>query len=133
MQSPYINTSVTTTNLVNLYAYNEQNLLLAYGLAIFFALLANILGAFAYKINGVSYDRAFSSFLSATRDPALKKLFNQQTLGKLPVPRNVRRTLLVFGKLLLPEFEDKGEPGLGFMCRIRGEVYERRGSAFGSL
>jgi hypothetical protein len=133
LHSPYINTTVTTTTLTNLYTYNQRNLLLAYGLAIFFALLANILGAYAYKINGVSFERGFSSFLSATRDPELVNLFHYQTLGKLPVPDHIKRTILVFGRLLLPLFGDMEEPGLGFTCMVQGEVKQRRGSKFGSL
>lgn len=120
---------------VNLYEYHPQNLLLAYGLAIFSTLIVNILGGIAFKANGVSYDRLFSSILSATRDPTLKDLFPTRKLGKLPVPDSVKRTFLVFGKMNkgVPNvFGKEEESGWGFM-QVKGEVKQRRGSKFMSI
>jgi hypothetical protein len=93
---------------VNIYTYHSTNLWLAYGLAITFALLANILGGLAYYHNGVSCDRSFSSILSSTRDSNIAKIFHHQVLGKLPLPKHIRRAMLRFGKM------KEGEGGLGF-------------------
>lgn len=106
--SPSVNTTVNTTTSVNLYAYHSHNLWIAYGLAIFFALFANVLGGLAYYHNGVCYDMSFSSILSSTRDSGIAKLFHHQVLGKLPLPRNIRRAHLRFGRM------KEGEGGLGF-------------------
>lgn len=69
--SPPLPANVTTTEPINVYAYHPKNLYLAYSLAIFFALLANILGTCAYISNGVSHNNSFSSILRATRNPGL--------------------------------------------------------------
>lgn len=103
---PPINTTVLTTVSVNLYGYHYTNLFLAYGIAIFFALLANALGGLAYHHNRVSHDTSFSSILSSTRDPGLADLFVHQVLGKLPLPGEIKRAMLRFGKMK--------EGGLGF-------------------
>jgi len=104
--SPSMTTNTTITTSINTYACYSQNLLLLYGLAIFFALLANILGAFAYMRNGVSHDKSFSAILASTRDPGLMGLFHARVLGKLPLPKSVRTAKLKFGKM--------EEGGLGF-------------------
>jgi hypothetical protein len=87
-----------TTKSVNLYSYHASILWISYGLAILFALLANILGAFAYWSNGVSHDRLFSSILSSTRDQGLGELFSHDSLGKLPVPEKIQMMMLKFVK-----------------------------------
>ena len=63
--------NVTTSVPINVYAYHAKNLYLAYSLAIFLALVANVLGTAAYISNGVSHNNSFSSILRATRNPSL--------------------------------------------------------------
>jgi hypothetical protein len=104
--SPSITQNVTVKASINTYNYRSENLLLSYGLAIFFALLSNILGALAYKANGVSHNKSFSAILTSTRDIGLMDLFHKQVLGRLPLPQSVRRAKLRFG--------DMGDGGLGF-------------------
>jgi hypothetical protein len=104
--SPSITQNVTVKTSINTYDYHSQNLLLSYGLAIFFALLANILGALAYMTNGVSHNKSFSAILTSTRDAGLTELFHAQILGRLPLPQSVRRARLRFGGLQ--------DGGLGF-------------------
>ena len=104
--SPSITRNVTVKASINTYDYHFQNLLLSYGLAIFFALLANILGALAYMTNGVSHNKSFSAILTSTRDAGLTELFHAQILGRLPLPQSVRRARLRFGNL--------PDGGLGF-------------------
>jgi hypothetical protein len=105
--SPSVTQNVTVKASVNTYNYHSENLLLSYGLAIFFALLSNTLGALAYRTNGVSHNKSFSAILTSTRDAGLMELFHAQTLGRLPLPQSVRRARLRFGGLR--------DGGLGFM------------------
>jgi hypothetical protein len=100
-----VKTDITTKSIVNFYSYNWSDLVIAYALAVAFALLANILGGVAFWINGVSHDRSFSAFLSSTRASELATIFNSQMLGKLPLPKVVAMMLL--------KFEEMGEGGLG--------------------
>lgn len=97
LHRPYAETSVTITNFVNYYSYHWPVLVVIYGLANSFALLAIILGGIAFRHNGVSHDRAFSSILSSTRDHRLASIFrSQEVLGKLPIPEVVSAALLIF-------------------------------------
>jgi hypothetical protein len=117
---PPIETNVTTKAIVNFYSYSSGDLILAYSLAIAFALLANILGGVAFYANGVSHDRSFSAFLSSTRDPALAGIFTSPRLGKLPLPEDVAATPLRFEKM-------DGEGGLGLKLVEAKLVRPRRG------
>lgn len=93
---PFVETNITTKSIVNFYYYNWRDLWISYGLALAFALLANILGGVAFWINGVAHDRSFSALLSSTRDPKLARIFNPETLGKLPLQGIVAKTPLKF-------------------------------------
>lgn len=53
----------------NVYSYGYQNLVIAYGLAIFFTLLCVLLGWSAYLSNGMSYDFTVSSIISTSQNP----------------------------------------------------------------
>jgi len=93
---PLVETNVTTKSIVNFYYYNRRDLWISYGLALGFALLANILGGVAFWINRVAHDRSFSALLSSTRDAKLARIFNPETLGKLPLQGDVAKTPLKF-------------------------------------
>jgi hypothetical protein len=95
--SPSVPTDVLVTQSINTYAYHSRNLLLSYGLAIAFAVLANLLGAYAYWQNGHSHNKSFSAILASTRDPGLTKLFHAETMGRLPLHKNVQEAKLTFG------------------------------------
>jgi hypothetical protein len=75
---------------MNIYAYNMQNLWVAYGLAIFATLVTNILAIFAYRSNRVAHGRSFSDILSFATDPSIRDLFSLYRHGVLPMPRIVR-------------------------------------------
>ncbi|KAG0646652.1 hypothetical protein D0Z07_7475 [Hyphodiscus hymeniophilus] len=104
--SPSILTNVTSQQAINSYAYHSKNLLVSYGVAIFFALIGNVLGACAYRSNGVSHNKSFSAILTSTRDMGLTDLFHEQRLGRMPLPEEIQKTKLRFGRM-------KGG-GLGF-------------------
>jgi len=104
---PPIETNVTTKSIGNTYLYNSRDFWISYGLAIGFALLANIFGGKAFWTNRVAHDRSFSAILSSTRDAALAKIFDPTRLGKLPLPPDVAKKSLRFEKL--------GEGGWGLI------------------
>jgi hypothetical protein len=85
--SPSASANVSTTKSVNLYDYNQRNLLIPYGIAVLLAFGANVLGIIAIVRNGVSHNRSFSSVMSATR---------HSSLGKLPLPEDIARQKLRF-------------------------------------
>lgn len=71
MLRPPVLANVTTAEPINVYAYHPKNLFLAYGIALFLAIIAVILGLCAYLSNGVSHSNSFSSIVRATRNPDL--------------------------------------------------------------
>src|SRR4051812_33980140 len=89
--------TVTRRDSVNKYSYHSRNLLLSYGLAIGLTFLCNLLGAYAYRDNGVSHSKAFSAILAATRDQSLTNLFHYEIVGRLPLSKNVKEALVKFG------------------------------------
>jgi hypothetical protein len=87
------------SDFVNNYAYHSRNLWLSYGLAMWFAFIANLLGAYAFWKNGVSHSKSFSAILTATRDKSLTSLFDNEIIGRLPLSQKVRHAKLRFGEL----------------------------------
>lgn len=90
-------TTVNQTTLINIYTYHRAPLLISYSLATGFALLAVLLGAWAYRENGCSHSRSFSAILASTRAANLAGLFHDELMGRLPLHENVQRTRLEFG------------------------------------
>ena len=79
---------------MNIYAYNKQNLWVAYGLAIFAVLVTNILAIFAYRSNSVAHGRSFSDIISFATDQSIRDLFTLYRHGVLPLPSIVRNAQL---------------------------------------
>ncbi len=94
--SPLEPMNVTTTTPINIYIYEPRNVLIAYGIAVIFALLANILGIAAYLANGVSHDNNWSSMLCTTRDLHVSKLNAHERLGALPLEKRIGETKVRF-------------------------------------
>ena len=102
-------TNVTTTIPENIYSYHPFDVLLAYAVAIFFALLANILGLFAYFSNHASYDNSFSSTVFTTHGIHISGLSSHDKLGELPLdPKVARRRLSWYMR------DDAGARGYSF-------------------
>jgi hypothetical protein len=91
-------TNVNHTTQINRYSYQASPLLIAYGFSISFALIAALLGGFAYYKNGHSHSRSFSSILASSRAAELTELFHDELMGRLPLHENVARTRLVFSR-----------------------------------
>jgi hypothetical protein len=76
----------------NTYAYDSRNLLISYGLAVSFALLAGIAGCISILSNGASYSNRFSTVLRTTRGQELEELVahNDRT-GVDPLPKHLEK------------------------------------------
>jgi hypothetical protein len=81
----------------NTYAYNSRNLLISYGLAVGFALIAGIAGCVSIISNGASYSNKFSTVLRTTRGQELEELVvhNDRT-GVDPLPKHLEKPRVDF-------------------------------------
>jgi hypothetical protein len=77
----------------NTYAYDSRNLLISYGLAVGFALVASIVGCASIYFNGASYSNRFSTVLRTTRGHELEELVvhNDRT-GVDPLPKHLEKS-----------------------------------------
>lgn len=94
--SPAQPVNVTTSSPTNIYVYQPRNVFIAYGIAIFVTLIANLIGLHAFFTNGVSYDLSFSSIVCTTRDIHLSGLNAHERIGALPLDEKVGRTEMRF-------------------------------------
>lgn len=111
--SPLQSTNVTITTPANIYVYQPKNVFISYGIAIFFSLLANIAGLFAFFSNGVSYEISFSAIVCTTRDIHFSGLNAHERIGALPLDKKVGRTKMKFDVGDVAEME-RGERRWGF-------------------
>jgi hypothetical protein len=79
--------SVTRSVLGNVYDFAWHNLVIAYSLACAAAVVANLMGWRAYKLNGAAFDSVFSTVVSATRGAELREVFPECCQGVLPLPK----------------------------------------------
>lgn len=83
-------TNVTLYNYPNIYQYTWQRLVLSYGLAILFALVAVIIGALSLLRSGQSYDHTFSTIVRTTRSKELDELIEPKDRdGRDPLPEYI--------------------------------------------
>jgi hypothetical protein len=92
------NITVQYERMQNTYTYNSRNLLMSYGLALGFALIAVIAGCASIWYNGASYSNRFSTILRATRGQKLEELvaLNDRT-GADPLPKYLAKTRIRLG------------------------------------
>lgn len=83
----------------NVYRYDKRNLLISYTSATLLTLLAVTLGIFALLHNGVAHSMAFSAIVATSRNTALDRLTEGQSLGALPLDNHVMAVRLKFGEL----------------------------------
>lgn len=113
--------TATISTLVTVYQYSPRNLILAYGLALAFALLAAAIGALAIRANGTSYDKSFSTILGVTRNPALDDLHRSNDKGIPPVNELDKNTKLRFGA-----FQVAGKNERRIVLGLENDVEELR-------
>jgi hypothetical protein len=82
------NITLQYERMQNTYIYNSRNLLMSYGLALGFALIAVVAGCASIWYNGASYSNRFSTILRATRGQNMEELvaLNDRT-GADPLPK----------------------------------------------
>lgn len=96
----------------NIYAYNSKNLLISYGLAIGFALVAKVAGCVSIYCNGASYSNKFSTVLRTTSGQELEELVaSKDRSGVDPLPKSLaeRRIDLRNGQLSSEHDVDAGK------------------------
>lgn len=57
------------TTIQNVYDYRAQNLLISYGIVLFFTLVALVIGVFSFQRNGTSYDILVSTIGTSMQHP----------------------------------------------------------------
>jgi len=110
--STNITGSVTTFQTMNVYSYDQQNLLLSYGLVAFVTLIAVLVGLLSVVKNGVYHESSFSAIMVTMRNRELDDLANGTCLGETEGIRNER---LMFGILTggnEMERKDRMQPGV---------------------
>lgn len=92
-------TNATYYSFRNQYSYNPRDLVIAYGLSIFWAIICIGLGAMAISRNSGSYSNIFSTIVRATRDSELDRLIEEgdDRSGMEPLPQHIARITLRFG------------------------------------
>ena len=98
---------MTLTSLINTYSYQSRNVLIAYALAGSVAVVANVLGLYAFFKSGVSHDLSFSYIACSTHNVHFSVLRAHERLGALPLEPRIARTRLVFHQ------GDEGRWGFG--------------------
>lgn len=83
-----------------IYVYSSpMRLFLSYGIALFFAFLAVLLGYLALIRNGVAGDRGFMQVLMTTRNPELDNLIEEKNWdGRGNLPRSLNDAKLRYGR-----------------------------------
>ena len=79
------------------YKYAAYELLMPYGLALFFALLCAAIGSFAFFRNGASYHNAFSSFIRATSGHGVHAMLGSDSNGADPLPHDLAKVKISMG------------------------------------
>lgn len=97
--SPIIQVPTIHTQSIITYDYSARTLVLVYGLAVFFALVANLAGLYAMHINGASHARTFSARFILLRGAKLMESI-EHTLGMrglhMPLAKEILRMKIRF-------------------------------------
>jgi hypothetical protein len=81
---------VTSFTQVNVYVYTPRLLLISWGVAIFYTLVAVLLGFLALVKNGYSYSNNFSTVLRTTRHVDIDALLHPASkTGADPLPKTL--------------------------------------------
>jgi len=91
---------IETSDTDNFYQYHPLYLVVSYGVGLFFAAFAALVGFYALYVNGVSHSTSFSAFVATTRNPELDLLLKGASLAADPMKTDVEETKLRFGALM---------------------------------
>lgn len=92
--------TIITSNTNNYYAYQPFWLVLSYGLALFFSIIAVAIGVYAIHSNGVVHSNSFSAIVAATRNPELDECLGRSYSGFDSLQKNTENRKLKFGPVL---------------------------------
>jgi hypothetical protein len=71
------------------YVYDDETLLIAYGVALVSNVLCCAVGLYAFFVNHASYQNLFSTFLRATNNAAIRALIVSDDNGADPIPKDL--------------------------------------------
>ncbi|KAF7880297.1 uncharacterized protein EAF02_007143 [Botrytis sinoallii] len=91
---------ILTSNTNNYYIYHPFWLLISYGLAFLFSIMAVAVGIHAINSNGVVHSNSFSAIVATTRNPELDEILGRSCLGAEPLKKDPGQCRLKFGPLL---------------------------------
>ncbi len=110
MTSNYLppNVTVTLNNLHPVYEYASRTLLLAYGIAIGFAVIVAAFGLWSVFANEASYSTDFSTIFRISRAMTVsEEVKAEDSDGRDPLPEYLRKAKVW---LASPEVKDKEKP-----------------------
>ncbi|KAF2773458.1 hypothetical protein EJ03DRAFT_265063 [Teratosphaeria nubilosa] len=114
-------TNVTIRDWQNTYTYSAYKLWLAYGLALFCAVIASLMGTFAILASGASYSNSFSAILRIARQAHLTmEVLPGDADGRDPLPDYIAKARVRFGGHDLrvvserTEYPSQGPGDIGF-------------------
>jgi hypothetical protein len=123
-------TDVVLDRWLNVYDYDQKNLLISYGVALVLTLLACAVGCAKVYRNGVSYSNLFSTVLRTTRHlqsfDAL--LVGRDQIGADPLPRHLATAQVQLGPSQSVENDDSHESQIELsprQCESTGRQSER--------
>jgi hypothetical protein len=90
---------VNISSYVNVYSYNQHNLIFTYAATCALSLLGVMIGFIALIRNGVSYENSFSAFMLTTRNRRLDELAIGHSMGAMPLDDKLKKEELRFGLL----------------------------------
>ena len=90
------NFAVIYSTTPNIYRYDNLNLLIYYGIAIFLTAAAMVLRLYPLLKNRVARTITFNSVIVTTWSAKLYELSKGQSLGALPVEKTVERVMIKF-------------------------------------
>ncbi|KAF7922304.1 uncharacterized protein EAE97_011046 [Botrytis byssoidea] len=89
--------TIFTSNTNNYYVYHPFWLLISYGLAFLFSIMAVAVGIHAVTCNGVVHSNSFSAIIATTRNPELDEILGRSCLGAEPLREDPGQCRLKFG------------------------------------
>ncbi|KAE9377871.1 hypothetical protein N431DRAFT_500616 [Stipitochalara longipes BDJ] len=98
----------------NIYQYNPRNLVISYSVAIAVTAICVAIGIAATISNGVNHSSSFSAMIATAQNPKLRHLFEGNSLGALPLDREIREVKLRFGQLVNHDNVVDGTRHIGF-------------------
>ncbi|KAK6349231.1 hypothetical protein TWF730_009983 [Orbilia blumenaviensis] len=108
-QYAMVDTTCNTTQFEQIWRYQPQNLVIAYGCGAVVALFAIIVAGIAVAKNGVLSGTGFTQILCTTRSEELDELVKGNCLGAFKVrPKDLEKVRLRFGALRQPHNYEAG-------------------------